>query len=368
MWLYVPNLSTSSPSAPEAAGSISESSWQFPALEASVWWRGKPSRSRSWFQRYGKVSFIRLLCGAMPEPSTADAGVAAWTASLAASRASRTVSQDASRAASTSETYGAQRAVSSSSLVRGSSSSKTSAVCSRRGMTKSLALNEYSETFQSLVSRLREDCSRRRKLARRMSVSASSSSQWPTASATFTTGDDPDRFRERAARLKEKHRSGNGAGMTLATAANAWPSPATRDYKGANSADHLEAGTGRKHLDQLPNFVAHIWATPTASENSNRTTRMAHSHGKTHGVVLAGQAADFSRQDHQTPMDGAKNSVDRRILNPRFVEWLMGWPPMWTNSACSATELSLFKQRMRSALSQLALPAEAPPAQLALFG
>jgi hypothetical protein len=40
----------------------------------------------------------------------------------------------------------------------------------------------------------------------------------------------------------------------------------------------------------------------------------------------------------------------------------------WTDFACSATELSRFKQLMRSALSQLGSPAEAPPAQLALFG
>ncbi|NYH21428.1 hypothetical protein [Paraburkholderia bryophila] len=32
------------------------------------------------------------------------------------------------------------------------------------------------------------------------------------------------------------------------------------------------------------------WATPTSSENSNRTTKMAPSHGNGHGIVLAGQA------------------------------------------------------------------------------
>jgi hypothetical protein len=55
------------------------------------------------------------------------------------------------------------------------------------------------------------------------------------------------------------------------------------------------------------------------------------------------------------------------VLNPAFVEWMMGWPIGSTASACSATALSLFKQRMRFALSQLASPAAAPPAQLALF-
>lgn len=74
-----------------------------------------------------------------------------------------------------------------------------------------------------------------------------------------------------------------------------------------------------------------------------------------------------------TETDGEKSSPDRRSLNPLFVEWLMGWPPgwtlaAWTDFACSEMALSHFKQRMRSALLQLGLPREAPPAQLALFG
>ncbi|GGB00325.1 hypothetical protein GCM10011491_30630 [Brucella endophytica] len=60
-------------------------------------------------------------------------------------------------------------------------------------------------------------------------------------------------------------------------------------------------------------------------------------------------------------------------MNPLFVEWLMGWPPgwtlgVWTDFACSGTELCHFKRRMRSVFLQYGLPPEAAPAQLALFG
>lgn len=55
------------------------------------------------------------------------------------------------------------------------------------------------------------------------------------------------------------------------------------------------------------------------------------------------------------------------VLNPAFVEWLMGWPIGWTGCACAATALSRWRQRMRSELSQLVSP-PAPPAQLNLFG
>ena len=48
-----------------------------------------------------------------------------------------------------------------------------------------------------------------------------------------------------------------------------WPTPAARDAKGANGEAHLEAGTGQKHLDQLPNFVAHLWATPRTEDGES---------------------------------------------------------------------------------------------------
>lgn len=442
MWLYVPVISTSCPSAQGGAVSISESDWRFPALEASVWWRGKPSRSRSWFQRCGKVSFIRLLCGAMPEPSTAAAGVDAWTASLAASRASRTALPGARGEASTSATCGATRGASSSSRDAGSFSSRTSPACSRPGLTKSLEPSGYGETFASWVSRLRADCSRRRRSARATNASACSSS--------------------------------------------AWPPPAARDFKGANSADHLVNGSGQKHLNQLPNFVEHLWSTartsdgekggpnqsfgaggiplpaqaaqwmtPRANENDEsaeafHARRMRMSPGDRMGpngtlslqasqwytpnvpnggrtlaedttptgmtadgakrqvglenqarqwaspranegekagqwqragnfppvLTLTGQA--FSHLTPATSTDGAPSSKERRSLNPLFVEWLMGWPPGWTlilatglastGFACSATALSLWKRRMRSALSSLASPPPAPPAHLDLLG
>lgn len=62
---------------------------------------------------------------------------------------------------------------------------------------------------------------------------------------------------------------------------NAWPTPASRDMKGANGADRLENGTGRLHLDQLPNFVAHIWATPRSSDGAKGGPNMTFGAGGT---------------------------------------------------------------------------------------
>ena len=451
MWLYVPNTSTSSQSAPEAEGSISESNWRFQALAQSAWWRGKPSPSRTWFQRWNKVSFIRLLCGAMSEPSMADAGVAAWTASLAASRASRTAWPVESREVSTNATSGNQHGGSSSSPVSGSSSSKTSAACSRRGLTKSLEPSGYGETFASLVSRLRSDCSRRRKSARAMSASAYSSSAsatdealaWPTPSARDWKGANdilhdrgskgaplneiakvwatpqardymPPHSPERIAAMKaEGHGMRNLNDEAATWAPPKWPTPAVTDSFGARNRTSGRSNPDSQHHDGVTlNDAIVLWSTPTQvhrkSEKAMRpfaeggqssppaieqqaealtntlwatpsvadTTggRMTRSGDRSNEPLLKGQSDTLSSRLH--PMlypVGQVSSHPRRSLNPLFVEWLMGWPPGWTlgvwiDFACSATELSRFKQRMRFALSQLALPAEAPPAQLALFG
>jgi hypothetical protein len=179
-----------------------------------------------------------------------------------------------------------------------------------------------------------------------------------------------------------------------------WPTPSTRDYKGANSADHLENGTGRKHMDQLPNFVEHVWSTPRASDGEKGGPNQAFGAG---GIPLAAPSVQWptptslsfgdshqpgNSRSYNLTMELAKpisslpgpviypvgeiSSKERRSLNPLFVEWLMGWPPgwtllAWTDLGCSETELSHYRQRMRFALSQLASPKAAPPAQLGLF-
>lgn len=103
-----------------------------------------------------------------------------------------------------------------------------------------------------------------------------------------------------------------------------WPTPAARDEKGANSQEHATVtGGGRKHMDQLANFVAH-------------------SH----------QA--------QAIQDGPPSSTDSpdsaRRLNPAFGCWLMGLPWFWTNpgvTSCVQSEMGQYRWHLQQRLSIL---------------
>ncbi len=140
---------------------------------------------------------------------------------------------------------------------------------------------------------------------------------WPTPTVPSR---GPETRTSKAAR-------GSG-GIDLQTRVRAWPTPTARDEKGANGAHHtaraLAAGT-RAHLDQLPNFVAHCFRRGPTSSNTGPKS---------------------------SPRAEATSPAPR--LNPRFVAWLMGWPPIdATGFGFSATAWWTSRARMRSALCSL---------------
>jgi hypothetical protein len=196
---------------------------------------------------------------------------------------------------------------------------------------------------------------------------------WPTP-RTVTGGP------ETAERKQELGRLESGGGDLQAAAVN-WPTPAARDYKGANSAEHMEVSSGAMHLDQLPNFVAHLWQTPSvASATGGQANRGG---DRQEEVLLAGQAREVSIHLPQTiSTDGDTSSKVARTLNPLFVEWLMTWPEDWTlmalglrsppprgwtGSESLETGLCQWKAHWRGVLKSIVLH-DAPPAQPSLFG
>ena len=104
-----------------------------------------------------------------------------------------------------------------------------------------------------------------------------------------------------------------------------WPTPAARDYKGANSLHHVTVGGGgRKHMDQLSNAVK--YATPQSRDWRSPAGKL----------------------DRWNNPDRSRNLNDQigGQLNPNWVEWLMGWPIGWTD--LKPLEMDKFQQWQHS--------------------
>ena len=102
-----------------------------------------------------------------------------------------------------------------------------------------------------------------------------------------------------------------------------WPTPAARDYKGANSMEHIEKGLtrgGRAHLGQLPNAVM-FYSTPSARDWRNATAKEWDNPKNTRNL---------NRQIAKMCEDGESVAERNGQMNPTWVEWLMGFPIGWT--------------------------------------
>lgn len=192
---------------------------------------------------------------------------------------------------------------------------------------------------------------------------------WPTPSALQFEAADLEKMLARQARQAEKN-GNNGFGLTLANAAQMWPTPAARDHKGTNSAEHVTTiGTGRKHMDQLPNFVEHGFLSsrpdPMTAAGAPSWMPIPFSPLPSEASISGALHAEISvyrrwstRSGGAAGCRGIWTRRPRRFLNARFVEWLMFWPIGWTGSAPVGTAFTHWQQRSRIALSALLLPPE----------
>ena len=138
----------------------------------------------------------------------------------------------------------------------------------------------------------------------------------------------------------------NMTGSSLAQQVNTlqWPAPAARDHKGANSADHLTVSTGSCHLDQLPNFVEHVFRPPSSPAPA----------------IAAGSTCS-------TDFPNSNQPLVKRKLNPIFVEALMRWPTGLSGFERRETAWTRWWQLQRSFLSALDWGSSQERAQHDLF-
>ena len=250
-------------------------------------------------------------------------------------------------------------------------------------------------TLYRLTWRQRDTPSQRqicalRASARRTSDNASGSSGWPTPAAN-TYGEDLEKEMARRARLKEKHGNGNGAGMTIALAAQmtGWPTPTANTYwedldKGMARRERLKEkhgnGNGAGMTIALAAQMAG-WPTPQMrdfrSGGEDRVSNPDRSNNLNDFVLTAGWPTP-AQTDHKGGYEGGrirdgKLSTDRldvtaqltgpaRLtangemltgcsagmesggqLNPLHSAWLMGYPCVWDQ--CAERVLTKKKER-----------------------
>ena len=173
--------------------------------------------------------------------------------------------------------------------------------------------------------------------------------QWPTVTANTASYANGER------------------GQNLIEAARVWPSPMAADGERQSSAF-------KRGNPTLPGAASQRWPTPRGSDgeksggpqNDNLPGQVRHfptpnanaqkGFTSTNGKGRASDFRAFSPLARRTSKPGHECSPKCRRLNPHFVTWLMGWPPLaidHTDSDSLAMAWSLWWRLMRSELSRL---------------
>ncbi|MEC8306441.1 MAG: hypothetical protein VXZ72_01080 [Chlamydiota bacterium] len=265
--------------------------------EKSLTWRGKDSLSRTWLQRWKRENWMQHLCSRTLRPSHTERFKDAWTFSLEVSRANPSVllesvkqlkTQDTSSPTSQTESENANLELFSLKTYKGSSPA--------RQETESQFSNMSSESWKEWVIEQRQEYSQRKKSAHLTRESESSSLGWPT--------------------------------------------PATRDYKGANSVQHVlgETASKRGHMGQLPNAVLKDGLLDQANPNKSGKSQESWGTPRTSAAMSATITENLvNRNVGNLEEQQGRQSIGGK-LNPDWVEHLMGLPVGWTDLGSWETE------------------------------
>lgn len=323
-------------------------------LAPSLTLNGKLTRPQSWRLACKRAAWMQHLCGATSPPSTLDAGLEPWIASLRASRA-RTCHSQAGAPGWTASAAGCS--LRSSALpviaVRDTSfwrTSQASLLPPPPLWTKPKGLSMSAQPPASWENWPTAGGMRNGSLFQRPTLEpatgglggfAGHGEKWTTPQCHDVT--------ERGSGQQPTAKAGNAC---LARDARQWATPQARDHK---NPDKPESGNFQRKLEQGYtidlNSQAAKWATPDCNTST-------YSNGKM-GPNIREQAAAFSPQA-QPAQPGQELSstgpTSPRRLNPAFTEWLMGWPTGWTIAApsvSSAAATALWRRRLHLHLSAL---------------
>ena len=153
-------------------------------------------------------------------------------------------------------------------------------------------------------------------------------SGWPTPAANEFEGSSAEKMNERREREKAKGKNGNGFGMTLGMLCSGWATPSAAGSAGEISED-LER-------------VGNKW-------RNKKTGRILQTNLATDVKMLVGTAPPSSLAETGKPADA---QLPRRVLNPFFTAWLMGFPVIWTIAGLSSMRLPVSRSRKASGEGQ----------------
>ncbi len=273
MWLFVPpqDMKKFSASAFVLASEdwISGCTWQNPDIEPCAMSSETVSpRPLSW-RGWRTRPWLRLLSGTICDPSTAERGAERFISSLPDIPASRSRSLGYAAARTTPATYGRRSRASSRRSARNGASSKTSPAISPSASRTS------PETFKEWATGLQRVSYQRRKSAGR--IPAKGCSFWATP--TFKG-------------------SGNRACIQIGPSGLAF----------RNDLNQTGSQMGLKN--QVVSWTL-LWDLLTA-------------------VGWTGTRFPTSHPNRVILLNGEKHSTNGLTLNPAFSDWIMGWPPGWT--------------------------------------
>lgn len=234
MWILPQNLKLQSAFVPDYVESKEELKNCFPS-GLSFMWKSKPLLWPIWFRQWSMVFWIRPLFGRIVKPLTHSRFVTEYSCSLAVIRANPSVGLESDREPTTQDTFGRTLKDISAQQDLFAASLKMSAII--------LALDspKWQQAYEVWVTGLRQDYSRRQKLADHMKENGFLSSLWPTPKTNMATG---------------AIIHGNG-GQDIQTVVKLWTTPVASDL-GRNTM-YAQGGTALSL--QVKN-----WSTPTLGD------------------------------------------------------------------------------------------------------
>ena len=261
MWIIPKNYKLSSAFAQGMVESREDLSLLGYELEHSLKWRSKPTQYKTWLQRWKRVSWMQHLYTRMLKPSHRKSFEEQLTLSLEAIRVSRLAKQEKEKEKKTQDTY-------SPILENTSMQLDLIDACSKMSQdTLRLDSPQLSATWKKMVTEQRGEYSLRKKLAdiTKEKESVSWATQMlPTPRTSDAEGGRIETYKTDGGWKSLRKKSGQLFGAKLRdaieTEAEKYPTPATRDYKGANKLETIEKKINdgkRGHMGTLPNFVVH---------------------------------------------------------------------------------------------------------------